>query len=371
MHVSASSMFITIVMVSGMILFLRLLLCRKRRYYFGRPDVLILLSLIILVRLSLPMEFPFTITIGFGWLMNPLQAFLRYEIGGASVGKMIVAIWGIGSTIVLMMYMQKLSDVHRVQWILKRNSTLYKVSDFMDVDSQSDYSVWKTSLITAPMVLGFQKIILLPEADFSLAEMQGILYHEMQHIQNHDVWIKQILNILVILYWWFLPIYWLKKEIQLAMELRVDERVTRSMSEEEILDYASALVNLKKRFIQNRFQEQLAVSSNFFIYDDHQILSYRISYLLDSKWNKKTNKLLVAIIAVLPIISHSIILEPHHPDTPETKGTWSEEELVEKGKLIHHADGNYSIYIDEQIATIKDVHQSPFASMPVIEKGKS
>ena len=56
------------------------------------------------------------------------------------------------------------------------------------------------------MVLGWQKVILLPDVSYSQKEIEHILSHELQHILNHDIWIKQLMNLLTIVYWWFLPV---------------------------------------------------------------------------------------------------------------------------------------------------------------------
>ena len=368
MFISASSIFMTLVMVSGMILFLRFLLGHKKAHFFGRPDILVLLSLIILLRLCLPVEFPFTISIAFSKLMNPLQAFLRYEIYGIRIGKLLLIVWGIGSLFACIFYLQKLMDLKRIQGILKRNSKIYKVSDFMDVCLDHDFTVWKTPLVTMPMVLGFQKVILLPDIDLDQEEMESVLSHEIQHILNHDMLIQQVLNILLILYWWFLPVYLLKREIRLAMELRVDEKVTHNMSRETVLNYASSLVSLKKKFAMGPLQKELASSSSFLLYDDARMLSYRVRFLMDAKWSKRTNKFLLAAIISFSLLSHSVILEPYHPDTGQNDGVWTEEELLEKGILIHHKDDTYTLHIEGQEATLKDISQPPFNEMKVLEE---
>lgn len=93
MHISTSSIFITLLMALGMILLFYVLIQRKKTHLLFRTDLLILLAMIIWGRLFLPVEFPFTITIAFSALMNPLQALLNIVVFGHRFGEVIMILW--------------------------------------------------------------------------------------------------------------------------------------------------------------------------------------------------------------------------------------------------------------------------------------
>ena len=81
-------------------LLLTILLHQKKRYIFFRSDLLIILSIIILIRLVFPVEFPFTRSIYIGSLMNPIQEFLEVELTkGITVLNLFCIIWGIGTIV--------------------------------------------------------------------------------------------------------------------------------------------------------------------------------------------------------------------------------------------------------------------------------
>ena len=80
--------------------------------------------------------------------------------------------------------------------------------------------------------------------------------------------------------------------------------------------------------------------------ESDDILSYRIHYLLENKFRKRTSKVLLYTIFMLPLVSNLIIFEGIHPNSQETIGTYSQEYLDEKAILVHHKDGTYTLIID-------------------------
>ena len=108
------------------------------------------------------------------------------------------------------------------------------------------------------------------------------------------------MNLLTIVYWWFLPVYWLKNQVQIVLEMRVDEKVTRSMTQEKMLDYVSTLVEMNEKITKNVLQKKLRFSSSFFFAENRNVLSYRVQYLLGSKQKKKTNKGILLFVFMLP-----------------------------------------------------------------------
>ena len=56
------------------------------------------------------------------------------------------------------------------------------------------------------------KLYLIPDVYLSQENLKNVLLHKKTwHIKNHDVFTKQIINILlVIMYWWFIPVYGLR-----------------------------------------------------------------------------------------------------------------------------------------------------------------
>ncbi|MGY3751148.1 M56 family metallopeptidase, partial [Vagococcus acidifermentans] len=101
--------------------------------------------------------------------------------------------------------------------------------------------------IQSPMVTGIlKKYILLPDLNYTDQQMRHIIIHELQHIKNFDIYIELLLEILVITYWWFPPIYLLKRQVELITEMRVDKQVMDLLDPNEYMDYIETLIFVKR-----------------------------------------------------------------------------------------------------------------------------
>lgn len=367
MRFSLSSVFITLVMVMIMELLLTILLHQKKRYIFFRSDLLIILSIIILIRLLFPVELPFTRSIYIGSIMNPIQDFFDIElVKGITVLNFFCILWIIGCIICLLMYLQRIRISKQMLLAISKTAKKRKVSSFIKSDTLSDYPVWVTNLVSVPMVLGLKEVILLPEKQFSETELEVILQHEIQHVKNHDIYIKQFSNILMIIYWWFLPIYWLNNNINLALEIRADAKATKHLEKADVLKYAYTLVDIEDKFDFTAISKSLSISSNFFVQESPNVLLYRINYLLDSDFKRKSNILILLIVILLPFISNVIILEPWYEYPHKNDGTISDTELMEEAYLCEE-NGTYYIIINNEKSSVSDPDELINMGIPLRE----
>ncbi|MCI9041005.1 M56 family metallopeptidase [Dubosiella newyorkensis] len=107
-----------------------------------------------------------------------------------------------------------------------------------------DVPVYIISYLDGPMVVGWKKAIFLPEGDWWKDDF--VLAHEYEHLLHHDFWLKQSINLLCIIYWWF-PLVWkFQKKTELILELRIDRVLTKKMKNEERLRYAKNLMTYAK-----------------------------------------------------------------------------------------------------------------------------
>lgn len=368
MILSVSSVFITLVITFLMIILFYLILFNKKLVYILRSDLLIILSFMIILRLLLPVEWPFTLTIPFPWIMNSLQAFLNYEIfSHFSVISLLLIIWLFGSAIQICKFIIQLKKIKTIFDLLEKTAIKNKVSDFIDIDPRFDYPVWIANGISFPMILGFKKIILIPKIRLEKKEFTHIIQHELEHLKHKDNIIKLFLNIVLIIYWWFPQIYWLCSKIQLVLEMRVDKKVTYYFSEQEVADYAETLLKVQKA-ISSKTEtsfDGIGISSMFYINDGTSTLYYRITYLLNQTYKKSSNILLILIIISLPLISNCIVLEPYLEPPIETYSTTPASDL-ENGFIVKHPDGSYSIYINGTKITTMNPDNKLLSKYPII-----
>lgn len=360
MNFSISSLFITLCISLVLITIFSLILTHEKSYHLFRADLLFVLVGITCLRLFFPFELPFTKTIALPSIMNPLTIFLDFEIfDGVNVLHFLIIIWLIGVLISMGRYVQNIISAKKIEDRIIQNSKCYKVSEILNHFIYPDYDVYISTYIPSPMVLGFKKCILIPDIFFTESELANILNHEMQHLKQNDILFKQVIAMLTILYWWFPPIYWLRKNVNLYIEVRADEKVTESLNSIATLEYAETLVNVQKKM----HSAGGIISSNLSTYligESLSILSYRVNYLLNKKIKQKTNKILLIFLFLLPILSNSIIFEPFFENSNSLDGTLSEQAFLNDNYLIQHQDGTYSLsngkeafYIDNPNDLIK------------------
>ncbi len=354
MSVSISSLFITLCISMVLIIFLTVILTHKKSYSLFRADILFILVNIIILRLLIPFEFPFTITIPLPSIMNPLMNFLNYNVyHKTKIIHILSLIWLIGIIIGTYRYIQKIFSVKKIKNTIIRHSQCYKMSDLLKKTVCPDFNVLITSYVSSPMVLGFKKIILLPEIKFSQSELLNILNHESQHLRLHDILFKQIVYMLTIIYWWFPPIYLFKKNINFFLEVRADEKATASLDINGTLEYAETLIKVQKKISSNR-NKIINNFSSYMIGENRNILSYRINYLINKQIKKKTNKILLCLIFLLPLISNLLIFEPYYSPSKQLDGTITDKQLLNESYLIKHKNGTYSLCIGKETFAIQN-----------------
>ena len=57
------------------------------------------------------------------------------------------------------------------------------------------------------------KRIILPDKDYTEAELHYVLLHEYTHFLNHDTIVKQLVTLFCIIFWWNPVVYLLQKRI--------------------------------------------------------------------------------------------------------------------------------------------------------------
>ena len=166
------------------------------------------------------------------------------------------------------------------------------------------------------------------------------------------------------MYWWFIPVYRLRDKIDLFLEMRVDHQTTNPFSKGEVMKYMHTLIEIQKNIQgRNEFNGQ---STHFMIQDNVHVLEYRINYLMDGMYRKKTSKILMIVVLALPLLTNSIILESEF-DPPNSKEIYDQSD-IDKGYIIKHKDGTYELVFSKIRAKILNPNDECFKDVPIIEE---
>lgn len=265
-----------------------------------------LFLLIILIKLCFPFETKLSILIPLDKIMNPLINFLQYKLFNLIyVYHFLLFIAIIGSIYQFIEFIKHIKECKYIIYEVKKSGTL--------IENQ-DYEIYQTSYINTPMVVGLHGIILIPE-NLSEEETNYALKHEIAHIKHKDNLIKLIANVFKILFWWFIPIYILNKQLDLYLELHADNKAIENLEEEKKLNYLNFLVKTQKQTIKS---STTILNSNL-SFDRKSNLNYRINSILNKK-NKSTIYVFPMLIAMLFL--NLLIITPYYTESNLTKGTY-------------------------------------------------
>jgi beta-lactamase regulating signal transducer with metallopeptidase domain len=95
------------------------------------------------------------------------------------------------------------------------------------------------------------------------------------------------------------PIYLLRRNIQLFLELRADNAAAKTFTDTESTQYARTIVHLASEDL-SPLPSQMQSYSLQIIPESQQILSCRIAYLTSNAHRRKTSVITILALALVP-----------------------------------------------------------------------
>ena len=264
-----------------------------------------MLLLVIILKICFPFETKLSIFIPLDKIMNPLLAFLQYKLFDFMyIYQFLLLIILIGIAYQSLKLSAQIKECkYIIQNVRKNNQRMPKYKQ----------EIYTTSYVNTPVAIGFPGIILLPES-LTEEEILFAIRHETTHIQHKDNLIKLVSNFLLILFWWFPPIYVFQKQLELYIELHADNKAIENLDEHKKLDYLNFLIKMQRQSITS---STTRLNSNL-SFNRKSNLNYRIHSILNnhSKPNKISFVLLISMIFL-----NLLILTPYYTESDLTKGT--------------------------------------------------
>ena len=361
MKFSLSSLFVSILMVSILTIILSLLMRNEKLYKYLRTDFFTVLMIVIILRLCLPFELPFTVALKAAFPMNYISEFSWKElIPGIDIETVLIFIWFTGAVVLIIRYLYKTNCFNlKIETIIKK-SEAYENDRYRNDINKYRISIYTGGLIEYPMTVR-DTVILIPESLINDDNFDNILKHEIQHVKNHDLFLKKAINIICCIFWWFVPVYIIRKYFDILLEMRVDNEVTRN---KDIGEYARSLIDVKKKILTDKMNKGLSVSM---ISEDSRTLEYRIKYLFAGNFKKRTSTLLLMIVLLLPFATNAVIFEPAFPSPYDNEpNVYDENEIKEKAYIVRHKNGTYGLMIDGNYAQLENIEAEPFCHLRVV-----
>lgn len=238
----------------------------------------------------------------------------------------------------------------------------------------------KCDEVVVPMVVGVLKsTVIIPNREYSVDELELVLYHECAHLKNHDLWLKLLVYIYCCVFWFNPFVYLLKSDIDFILEIKCDSTVCKFLSEEKTLDYAK-LINNNARNGYKKNKRAYLMTAGFESTNDSRHICRMNSILNLKSKNRKLPTLIVSLIMVMIcVLSYIVMWQPDYSDNFESsvimvvksENGSGDEKLNHRGAyLVPSDDDNYIFCYSKGKAIVnkKDIEKGYYKGYPVIEK---
>ncbi len=326
----------------------------------------IVLYLFCMIRMIIPVEFPWTKIIFGGELYNRIYYFSCVErnIGNdISVFDLLCLLWYSGTFLIILRYVIQYVKIARFfgGMPVQRNSNAAQIVDAVWNGSKKP-DIIQTAAVRTPCCFGIlRKKIIIPDKPYTEEQLRFILLHECSHLLNHDILVKNLINILCALYWWNPCVYLLKKDLSQSLEIRCDLTAVKELDHQLKGDYLAVILSEYKDSLKD-------ANSAGLHYDNPKPLLERFQLVANERriLVKKGNIPAWVISGCLLFISYSFIFQTEYEAPKEDIETEQNAHEVNTNNsyLIKTDDGTYFLHIQN-----KDIAISEEAAQMMIEDG--
>lgn len=344
---------------------------QSKGIFIYHAKIIFTLSTLVMIRMLIPINFPFTYSIYGTKIMNAIGKVVYFKITEKlMVCDLLLLVWLLGAIIQIIRYLISRKKVHTFlkPYILSNEEV--KQSDFYFLLNSFGQQKVKIACLpenVSPAIWGMiHPVIIVPRDRFSSEDLRFILQHELQHYRCHDLYLKAILDLLTAIHWWNPFVYKLRENFNTVIEFSNDYMVTRMMNKKEKVKYAESLLNVAKQKMVNR-QCDLSL-----IGDDH--LKERIRLLINEENiipKRQKNSLILNVLFLTMIMTAALIIVPEPNYIEEAQKAYEKEGAFsitpDNAYFIKDPEG-YQLYMDGKYnATIQTIPED-LADVPIYEK---
>lgn len=286
--------FVTILILTGYVHFI---MKRNGTLFRGTIKIVFGVIAVIMLRMMVPVNFPFTKTIYSSKLLIGLGNIVYANVYGDReilVSDLLLWLWISVAVILLIRYFYKRLKVRRCleQYIIKDIETKEYYEPFLKQAKIKNVRIAIIPEGRQSAIFGvIRPIMILPDAVLEEKTVAYMIQHEIKHYANYDLWLKFLVDLLVVIHWWNPIVYMMRKELSLAFELSNDYMVTKDMSEFGKIEYAETLVQAAK-LMSNQQAYDLNLTGG-------ECLETRIKMLLKEKTTEGMRSRLLAAANLL------------------------------------------------------------------------
>ncbi len=229
-----------------------------------------------------------------------------------SFTNILLIVWGVGAIITfsyhLLHYIQFTRTINRWGFLEEDEqvlTTFHKVQAKMGLQNKK-IRLMTCSVVSTSLLTGFLRpVVILPEKNFELEELELIFRHEFIHYKRHDLFIK-LLSLLAVSIHWFNPfVYLMSAALQAEGEASCDQDVIQHTGEKNRHFYAEIIIGM----IGGKHLQKTFLSTNF--YGGKKGIKKRLESIIDaSNHISSLSYFALAFVIVITIFSGSVFASP-------------------------------------------------------------
>lgn len=302
------------------LLIIAIYLLRHTRFkqHFGVLSM-VLLYLFCAVRLFLPLEFPHTLIaaddVFYPYIYNLLTQ-ERTMLANKPLALILCAVWLLGFCVLLFRYVRQYHKAIRSlehyaePWDKRTNALLKQVQQ----QTRRTIKVQGYTVASVESAFGIgviRKRIILPNKDYTEAELRYILLHEYTHFLNHDTVVKLLVTLFCIIFWWNPVVYLLQKDLEQNLEIKCDLSVARTLCSKERAEYLRTILSLMKQ--SDRKHRIPFAAAALFKTDADAAIKERFETVMAysvNRRNRAASAVFTSVFTVLLIASYTVLPQP-------------------------------------------------------------
>lgn len=252
------------ILVSNLFIIFLVLIFRNRKVMFGLGlPLLVGFVILICVRMIFPVELlPISHNVYLPDLLVTIVGEtrrVRFFHDTVSWWNIFEIVWGCGFLYSLFKYIKRNYDCQkyiRKHAVILSDSSI-PMQAFTQIKSETTKKgVQKISLLAlpplkSPVIYGLRRpCILIPDAlKLSESEWRYVFLHEVNHYLHKDLYIKFLLHIICMIYWWNPFCRFLKNDTDTILEMRIDQTLADTPAHK--VEYLSCLLKTASYQIEN------------------------------------------------------------------------------------------------------------------------
>lgn len=341
----------------------------------------ILLYLFCLVRLAVPVEFPWSRMIYGGAWYNRYNEFMYMSLFGSGfcVWQLLLIVWGGGTVVFLLRFCGKYRSLLQSydRLIKEKDEEVTQILAEIVREGKRMPEVVRAEAVRVPCCFGVLKQrILLPKKNYTGEELYYILLHEYSHLKHNDTLIKVLTNILCALYWWNPLVYLLQRDLDQSIEIRCDRMVVHGMEKEARMAYLQILLAEYKEYFEEKGSDKEShILSPLFEAHTNPMIERFMQLKGKSRGSELRGQLVAfGITLALLTLSYSFVFQSRYECPLEEIETGEQIHQLETDQMIilHCKDGSYLIRTEygDIPATAEEIRVFIDEGVLIIEEGE-